>query len=259
MWLVLCSKMWSILKNVPYALEMNVWLLLTHLCLGLTLRLADYEDQPWPQCISCLAGGDHMKQNLLLQGLVPPFAYATCKANWILLWCCLRLATGCVGSGAPWKKLWCRPCQTLPVNGPGKSLATYKAIHSLWLSLLGLGVCGKDQAVHKGQTLPAPGPGTGQENSQGTQRFASACLYVPPSAGCLLGSVTETVFGSTWVAWGRFSVTHQTEVNGVHQIGIGADLVLVLCLRLLSKCSKVYEVQLSPTGCLQSFVVGWYL
>ena len=28
-----------------------------------------------------------------------PFGYAACEVNWILLWCCLKLANVCIGSG----------------------------------------------------------------------------------------------------------------------------------------------------------------
>ena len=40
-------------------------------------------------------------------------------------------------------------CHKLPVTGPGQPVQRYKAVHSLWLSLLGLGVHGKDQAATK--------------------------------------------------------------------------------------------------------------
>ena len=47
------------------------WLLLGLLCMGVTLWLADCEDQIWPQCMSCCVGADHTKQNLPQQSLVP--------------------------------------------------------------------------------------------------------------------------------------------------------------------------------------------
>ena len=36
----------------------------------------------------------------------------------------------------------------LPVTDPGEPIWSYKATHSVWLPLLGLGVCGKDKGVH---------------------------------------------------------------------------------------------------------------
>lgn len=37
-----------------------------------------------------------------------PFGYATHEPNWILLWCSLKLATGCIHFGASCEGLWCR-------------------------------------------------------------------------------------------------------------------------------------------------------
>lgn len=45
--------------------------------------------------------------------------------------------------------------QTLPVTAPGQHVWVYRVINSLWLPLLGLAVCGKDQAMHLSQFLPA--------------------------------------------------------------------------------------------------------
>ena len=36
------------------------------------------------------------------------FRCTTCGANWILLWCCLKLTIGYVSSGTSWEALWCR-------------------------------------------------------------------------------------------------------------------------------------------------------
>ena len=49
------------------------------------------------------------------------------------------------------------------------------------------------------------------------------CLSLP--AGYLLGSVTEKDSGGTRVTWGRFSVSHQVGVSGVHQTDTGSNLV----------------------------------
>ena len=51
--------------------------------------------------------------------------------------------------------------------------------HSLWLSLLGLGVLSKDQTRHQSGFLPALGPEAGQFKSQGTLRSVSACFHLP--------------------------------------------------------------------------------
>ena len=145
--------------------------------MGLTLRLADSEDQPQPQCVSCCAGTDHTNWNSPQQGLVPSrsrFGYAACEANRTLL-CRLELAIGCVGSGASREGLWCSQCHMLLVTGPGQPVWSY----SLWLPLMDLGVYTKDQAVHQDQLLLAPGPGASQQKSQGIPRSTSAFLHLP--------------------------------------------------------------------------------
>ena len=64
-------------RNVPcvdYVSSLDIvefWLLLAWPCMGLTLRLGDCEDWPWPQCMSCCVSADHMKQNLPQKDLVP--------------------------------------------------------------------------------------------------------------------------------------------------------------------------------------------
>ena len=75
-------------------------------------------------------------------------------------------------------------CQMLPVTSSGQSVWCYKAIHSVWLPLLGLSVYRKDQATHQGVLLPALGPGTGQQKSQGTLKSASACLHLSTACQC---------------------------------------------------------------------------
>ena len=47
-------------------------------------------------------------------------------------------------------------------------------IHSLWLPLLGFGVCRKNQVVQQGWLLPALGLGEGQLKSQSSQRSTFA-------------------------------------------------------------------------------------
>ena len=47
--------------------------------------------------------------------------------------------------------------------------------HSLWLPLLGLGVCRKNQAVHQGRILEALSPWEGELKSQISQSSAFVC------------------------------------------------------------------------------------
>ena len=66
-------------------------------------------------------------------------------------------------------------------------------------------------------------------------------LCLPTPARCLFGSVTESASVGTWVAWGRFSVSHQVGMSGVHQIYTGSNLVSLLDPRPLSKCPRVHQ------------------
>ena len=75
--------------------------------------------------------------------------------------------------GPLWRDSGAVQCEMLPVTGPGKCVWSYRGIHILWLPLLGLGMCRKDQAAHQGWLLPAPGPGEGQQKSLGPRRSAS--------------------------------------------------------------------------------------
>lgn len=53
-----------------HSVVIESWMLLPHLCVGFTRRLADCKDWLWPQCRSFSVSGEYMKQNSPLQGLV---------------------------------------------------------------------------------------------------------------------------------------------------------------------------------------------
>ena len=69
-------------------------------------------------------------------------------------------------------------CQKMPVIGCDLPVWRYKAIHSMWLPLLGLGMYGEDPAVHQDQLLPAAGPEAGQQKFQRVLRSSSTCLSI---------------------------------------------------------------------------------
>lgn len=64
----------------------------------------------------------------------------------------------------------------------------------------------------------------GQQKTQGTLKSTSVCV-------CLLDSATERSSGSTWVVWGRFSVSHKVGVNVVCLTDTYSNSVPVLDLR----------------------------
>ena len=184
----------------------------------------------------------HFRRVLCL--LRSPFGYAICEANWILLWCCLKLGTGCFHSGDFWVWLWCRPMRDTACDRPWQTVWSYIVIQSLSLPFLDLGVHGKDQAAHQGLCFyQHQAQGQVSKSANPPPLFsASAFLYLSPLASCLIGSVTERAPGGPEVSWDRFSVSHQVGMCSFHQIYTGSNLVPVLGLRALQKRPKVYQV-----------------
>ena len=96
-------------------------LLLACLCMGSTLRLPDWEAQLQPLHVSWCARADHSKKNFPQQDLVPAqiFFWMCCLWSFqILLWCCLKMAPGCVGSGPLGRNFGVDQCKMLPVSAP---------------------------------------------------------------------------------------------------------------------------------------------
>ena len=98
-------------------------------------------------------------------------------------------------------------------------------------------------------------PGTGGRSAK-VLRIPMIRLSLAPPSSCILGSTTERASGGTLIACNGFSVSYQVGEIGVYQIYTGSNLVPVLCLRPLSKYSRVYQVYISPAECLHMFVVG---
>ena len=55
-------------------------------------------------------------------------------------------------------------------------------------------------------------------------RYPDICTCLPSLTCFLLSSSTEKAFGSTWLSWPRFSVSHQIGVSGIYQTNTGSDL-----------------------------------
>ena len=68
-----------------------------------------------------------------------PFGYVACEVYWILLWCCLKLATECVGTGLFGRDSSAGQCKMLSVSDLSKLFRATN--NSLWLPLLGMGTC----------------------------------------------------------------------------------------------------------------------
>lgn len=79
-------------------------------------------------------------------------------------------------------------CLWLPLNNLFQRVKGYKAIHNLWLPLLGVG---KDKVVLESCLPPVLSLGADQQKAQGTLRSAS---HQSPPSGCLLGLLTERAF-----------------------------------------------------------------
>ena len=105
-----------------------------------------------------------------------PSGYAACEVYWILLLCCFKLVLDVLFLEPFGRDSGTSQSQTLPVNGPGEPVWSYKVIYTLRFPLLGLDVYGEDQAVHQDWLLPTLGLSTGQQMTQVTLRYALACL-----------------------------------------------------------------------------------
>ena len=101
-------------RNVPYVgylrptAVVEYQLFLTRLWAGLTHRLTDCENWPWPHCTDCCSEADPIKwicPSRVWCLLQSPFWCAACGSNWCVLWYHLKPITVCIGSGATWEIL----------------------------------------------------------------------------------------------------------------------------------------------------------
>ena len=80
------------------------WLLLAHIWVGLTLRMAGCED--WPQQYMSYYAGLTPRNGIFPRRirclLRPLFQCAACGANWVVLCCSFKQSFGCVCSGVSW-------------------------------------------------------------------------------------------------------------------------------------------------------------
>ena len=184
------------------------------------------EDGPRRQCMSCCAGADHATaREILLSSfrclLRSLLGYAT---NWIPLWYSLKLDTGSVGCfcnllGETLVQSNFRLCMWLV-------LGNVFVIHSLWLPPRP-GCAREGLSFSPRLTFTGTGPSVQKETQDSPW---PVCAY-------MLGLVTGRASGSSQVAWGRFSVSHQVGASGVHEIDTGSNSVPVLVLVLRTLCS----------------------
>ena len=214
------------------------WLLLAHSWVGLTLRMAAYKAQPWPQCARCCAAatpqsGIHLSRVWCL-GYIP---WICCL--WSLLdpalmlseaghWVCLFWAF-CEGPQR-------RPVLDIACDWPWATYLALQAIQSLCCFLWAECAWKEPSCVPR----QAFSRSWGRSGKVPVQPNTYLCL--PPPVISLLGSVTETASSNIQIVWGRFSVSHQVEKSGVHQIDSGSNLVSVLGLRLLGRYSQIYQI-----------------
>ena len=175
-----CGAQWHSLPNQLSALEMS----LVHVVWALLLKLSLSLDCYWPVCAW------DWRQNGWLWGSTPntvckllcsccsqevettSTGFGACRAlpMDMLLWGLLGPALMLSEAGhwlcwfwASWARLWYMPMSDATCDWPWATCLDTWAIQSLWLPLLGLGACGKDEAVHHNWLLPALGSGAGQQ------------------------------------------------------------------------------------------------
>lgn len=90
--------------------------------------------------VSCCVRADSSDGGSLLGALVlveTTLGCAICGANWVVLWCGLKLAPECVLSVVTWEG----PISALPKTSPGLPGRNYNAICGLLLTMLNLEAC----------------------------------------------------------------------------------------------------------------------
>lgn len=151
-----------------------------------------------------------------------PCRYAAREAYWILLCCCLKLATGCIGSGPLQRDSSASLCQMLPVTDPEKSVCSYLQ-SATCCSLCWAWVHAELTKLHtKAGFYQHWDPGAGQQKSQRTQRSTSACrlsvrlshlksLQLYSTAGCKLHRVGQGIPVGQAVAFPQVDNAHGGE------------------------------------------------
>lgn len=137
------------------------------------------------------------------------FTYVICEACWILLWCCLKLATWCGSCGSlgrdsdvsQWQALsmphlqqhvWSYKQSTVLAASAGLSCIsklTFTSNPQFWLLMLGLAAYGEVQAAFQSWLLPAPDPSGWWAN---ITMHPEVCL-LPPPASWLFGLVKKLI------------------------------------------------------------------
>ena len=122
-----------------------------------------------------------------------PFGYA-CEAYRILFWWCLKLATGCVGSGSFGRDSYTGQCKTLPMISPQQPVWSYK-LSTVCGYLSRARMCVGRNKLCTNASFTSSGP---RDRAAKVPRHSDEILlYLPLPTGCLLGSLTERASGST--------------------------------------------------------------
>lgn len=145
-----------------------------------------------------------------------PFGCAACGAYWLLLWCLLKLTTGCcfcglVGGTLVQANVRCYLCLVLGNLFGATKRSTVAAAPVGW-------VCA-------GLTKLCTTAGFYQRWAQGQARKPEIFLCLPPPFCCGLGSGAGRACAHTELHE-RASVRRQAEVSGVHQADTRSDSVV---------------------------------
>lgn len=157
------------------------------------LTLTDCEAQPPTQHANCCVGADHRSRIHLGRvwcWLRSQWGYAACEAYWILLCCCLKLATGCIGSGPLQRDSSAGLCQMLP-GAPWGNLFGAISNPPLVASSAGLGCMQNGPSCIPKPAFTSSGPW--RQVSKGLKSPRD----LPLPAGFLLGLVTERASSCT--------------------------------------------------------------
>lgn len=147
------------------------WVLISigHSCVGLTFSLADMintDDSVPADVLVLTTAGSGACPNLLLNMLLVQLIGSCLDIVWS--WPLGMYFLGPLGRDSITDQY-----HVLPVSGPGQPVWSSEWSTVFCLSLLGLGVHGKNQAVHQSQLFPALGPEADHWKSPSTLRCAS--------------------------------------------------------------------------------------
>lgn len=154
--------------------------------------------------MNCFVGAYSTEWDLSWWACVPvetTFWVCHCEANWVMLYCRLKSASMCVGSGASWEGLPCRPRSATTYDFPALPGRSYKAVCGWLLSVLDLEANGRGQAENWCWLPPVPDLG------QLSKRTRALWCLMPHAACLVIFNLLPDIMDYTLLGAGYFHKT----------------------------------------------------